>query len=395
MSLKTAALAAPRDFALRMRIFYGSYFLFGGVVLPFFPIWLQSRGMTAVEIANIIAIPSLVRVFLTPVAGVYADRAPSRRFAAISFTLPAAIVFLLAWPVMGFWPILLLTGLAFTAYSLALPPAEALALTGVRRFGFDYGRMRLTGSIAFIAANLGSGALLGLLNGNPEAIFWFILAALVAAAAGSFVLPVTPPEIRALDDAVKPDTRPSWAVLGNAGFLLLMLAAGLIQASHAVLYSFGSIQWRVEGYSDIQIGAFWAIGIVCEVAVFMWSTVALKRVGAYGLVIIGAVAAIVRWTAFPFEPTFLLAFVMQSLHGLTFGATYVGTQHLIARLVPEKLTASAQGIFAMMGGILMAAATSVAGPIYNSYGVDGFLFMVPVAVAGLLILLGIHRYARS
>ena len=395
MSLKTAVTAAPRDFALRMRIFYGGYFLFGGVVLPFFPIWLQSRGMTAVEIANIIAIPSLVRVFLTPVAGMYADRAPSRRFATISFTLPAALIFLLAWPAMGFWPILLITGLAFTAYSLALPPAEALALTGVRRFGFDYGRMRLTGSIAFITANLGSGALLGFLNGNPEAIFWFILAALIAAAGASFVLPVTPPAIRALDDAVKPDTRPSWAVLGNAGFLLLMLAAGLIQASHAVLYSFGSIQWRVEGFSDIQIGAFWAIGIVCEVAVFMWSTVALNRVGAYGLVVIGAGAAIVRWTAFPFEPTFLLAFVMQSLHGLTFGATYVGTQHLIARLVPEKLTASAQGIFAMMVGVLMAAATSVAGPIYNSYGVDGFLFMVPVAVAGLLILLGIHRYARA
>ena len=395
MSLKTAVAAAPRHFALRMRGFYGGYFLFGGVVLPFFPIWLQARGLTAIEIANVIAIPSLARVFLTPVAGVYADRAPSRRFAAITFTVPAAIIFLLAWPATGFLPILLLTGLAFTAYSLALPPAEALALTGVRRYGFDYGRMRLTGSVAFITANLGSGALLGFLHGNPEAIFWFILVALVASAAVSFALPVTPPAVRALDDAVKPDTRPSWTVLGNAGFLLLMLASGLVQASHAVLYSFGSIQWRMDGFSDVQIGAFWAIGIVCEVSVFMWSTVALKRFGAHGLIIIGAIAAIVRWTAFPFEPTFLLAFVMQSLHGLTFGATYVGTQHLIARLVPEKLTASAQGIFAMIGGILMAAATSVAGPIYSVYGVDGFLFMVPVAATGLVILIGIRRYATA
>ena len=44
--------AAPPDFVLRMWIFFAGYFIFGGVTLPFFPVWLQARGLTDIEIAH-------------------------------------------------------------------------------------------------------------------------------------------------------------------------------------------------------------------------------------------------------------------------------------------------------------------------------------------------------
>lgn len=387
--------AAPPNFVLRMWVFFAGYFIFGGIALPFFPVWLQARGLSEVEIAQVIAIPTLVRVFLTPLAGIYADRAPNRRFAAITFTLPAVFIFLFAWPAASFWPLLITTGLSFTIWGLALPPAEALALTGVRRFNLDYGRMRMGGSVAFITANLGSGALLGLFN--TDAVFFFILFALVSSAAVSFILPVTPKDVRALDDAEKPDTRPSREVLGDKAFLTLLVAVGLIQASHSMLYSFGSIEWHALGYSGLEIGAFWAFSLACEIALFIFARPLVGRFGAYGLLLIGAGATIARWVFFPFVPGLGFAgfAILQSLHGLTFGATYLGTQQTIARLIPERMTASAQGIFAMVAGILMAAATSISGPIYHSFGIDGFLFMVPVAATGLAMLIGVRRYARG
>ena len=97
MTAKPASVAAPPYFALRMWAFFAGYFVFGGVAVPFFPVWLQSRGLSEVEIANCVAIPALIRVLLTPLAGLYADRAPNRRFAAITFTFPAMLIFLLAW----------------------------------------------------------------------------------------------------------------------------------------------------------------------------------------------------------------------------------------------------------------------------------------------------------
>lgn len=391
----TAAPAAPPYYVQRMWLFFAGYFLFGGVTLPFFPVWLEGRGLSDVEIAQVIAIPWFVRVFLTPFAGMYADRAPNRRFAVISFTLPAAIVFLFAWPATGFWPLLVTTGLAFTIWGLALPPAEALALTGVRRFGLDYGRMRMGGSVSFIAANLAAGALLGWFQ--AEAIYFVILFAMATSVIVSFILPVTPPALRALDDAVRPDRRPSREVLGNVAFIALLAAASLVLASHAMLYSFGSIEWTRLGYSGLDIGAFWAFSLACEITLFAFAKNLLGRMSAYSLLLIGAVATILRWTLFPFVPPLGFAgfALLQCLHGLTFGATYLGTQQMMARLIPDRMTASAQGIFAMAAGGLQAAATSVSGPIYEAFGINGFLLMVPVAVTGLVMLIAIRRYATG
>ncbi|KAB2871243.1 MAG: MFS transporter [Bauldia sp.] len=391
-TVPAAVTAAPPHYASRMRVFFAGYFIFGGVAVPFFPVWLDARGLSDVEIASIVAIPTIVRVLLTPFAGMFADRAPNRRFAAVTFAVPAAVIFLLAWPATTYWPILLFAGAAFAIWGLALPVAEALALTGVRRFGLDYGRMRLGGSVSFILANLAAGGLLGLFN--ADAIFWLMAASLAVSVVVSLGLPVTPPALRAVDDTARPVPRPLRFLLAHPGFLALIVVGGLIQASHAVLYSFGSIYWRELGFGGLEIGAFWAIGIVFEVALFMWSGPMVRLFGPFGLLALGGGAATVRWVVMAESPGFIGFAALQALHGLTFGAVYLGNQHAIARAVPEEVTASAQGLFAMVAGILLAATTALAGPLYQSFGKDAFLFMAPIPVVALAILGVYRRFAR-
>jgi MFS transporter, PPP family, 3-phenylpropionic acid transporter len=390
MSVKPALIAAPPYFALRMWAFFAGYFVFGGVSVPFFPVWLQARGLSEVEIASCVALPALIRVLLTPLAGLFADRAPHRRFAAIAFTLPAMLVFLLAWRAQGYWPILIITGASFTLWALALPVAEALALTGMRRFGLDYGRMRLGGSVAFIVTNLGSGALLSFLD--VGAIFWFIFAALISSTAVAFALPVTPRAVRALDDRTRPTPPHPRKLLAHPAFLTLLVVGGLIQASHAVLYSFGSIHWRALGFSGFDIGIFWATGVACEILVFSQSGAAIRTFGPLGLLALGGLAAILRWAIYSTDPGFLGFAVLQGLHGLTFGATYLGNQHAIARAIPEELTASAQGLLSMISGLLLAGATFLAGPLYQGLGGHAFLVMT-LFPALALVILAVYRSA--
>jgi PPP family 3-phenylpropionic acid transporter len=381
--------AAPPTYAIRIFAFFFGYFVIGGVAVPFYPVWLDARGLTENEIANCIAIPMIVRVLLTPLAGIFADRAPNRRFAACVFLVISALIFATAWPADGYWALLITTGGAFVLWGLALPVAEALALTGVRRFGLDYGRMRLSGSIAFILANLGSGAVLGLVDN--EAIFWLLLGALVISSVVAFLLPVTPRAIRALDDAEKPEQPSAWSVLAHPGFLALMLVGGLTQASHGVMYSFGSIYWQTVGFDAVQIGALWAIGVICEILLFAWSGAAIRAFGPFGLLALGTIAAVGRWLIFPVGLGFAGFMVLQVLHGLTFGATYLGTQHAIAQAIPEEMTASAQGIFLMISGLLLALTTIAAGPLYAGYGVDAFYFMVVPPLLALATLAA-YRY---
>ena len=169
MQAQSPVTAAPPYYSLRIVLFIGGYFLFGGVALPFFPVWLEARGLTDTEIASCIAIPLAFRVFLTPLAGIFADRAPNRRYVVRVFMVASVVIFFFAWPATSYWPLLISAGAAMILWHLALPVGEALALTGVRRFGLDYGRMRFAGSLSFILANLGAGAILGFVV--PEAIW--------------------------------------------------------------------------------------------------------------------------------------------------------------------------------------------------------------------------------
>ena len=385
MQIPPAAAAAPPLFALRIALFFGGYFVVGGVALPFYPVWLAERGLTDSEIASCIAVPMALRVFLTPLAGIFADMGPNRRFAVRLFLVAAVAVFLCAWPAMSYWPLLITTGSAMILWRLSLPIVEALALTGVRSFGLDFGRMRFAGSITFILTNLGAGAVLSVVR--PEMIFWLLAVGLVATMITAFTLPVTPSAVRAADDASRVETRSAREVLGDPALLALLAAGGLIQASHGVVYSFGSLYWQGLGFSGAAIGALWAIGVICEVVLFLWSGAVVRATGDVWLIVIGALGALLRWSLLPFDFGFAGFLLVQSLHGLSFGATYLGTQHAIARIVPEEMTASAQGVYAMMTGILMAGITALAGPLYGTFGGDAFAAMVvPVVLAlGLLV----------
>ena len=52
-------------------------------------------------------------------------------------------------------------------------------------------------------------------------------------------------------------------------FLLFVAGAGLIVASHGLLYGFASIYWKAVGISDSAIGLLWAWSVGAEVAIFM------------------------------------------------------------------------------------------------------------------------------
>ena len=70
--------AAPQfstdRFALKLGLFYAAYFFFGGVQLPFFPLWLEARGLDARTIGMVIAVPTLMRIVATPIITHAADR---------------------------------------------------------------------------------------------------------------------------------------------------------------------------------------------------------------------------------------------------------------------------------------------------------------------------------
>src|SRR5690606_24188114 len=142
-------------------LLYAALFFVIGAWLPYFPVWLNWRGLRADEIAVLLAAPLFTRILFIPVISFIADRVGDRRFILIVLSWGALLAFLLLWHVQGFWQMFLAMLLLAANWNAIMPLTETVAMTGARAGALDYGRVRLWGSLSFIVAALGSGLIVG------------------------------------------------------------------------------------------------------------------------------------------------------------------------------------------------------------------------------------------
>src|SRR5215472_8525521 len=346
-------------FALRLSVFYGAFFFYAGLSMPFMPAWLAARGLDTREIGIVLATPLVARVVVAAVASVAG-------FALVGLGT-------------GFGAILATYALAATVAAPVLPLADALALRGLKMQMRSYGSVRLWGSVTFIVANLGGGALLARLGAGE--VIWAVVAALALTAAAALALGRLAPE--APEPA--PEQRRDPSLWRSPAFVAVVLGASLIQASHAVLQGFATLQWSARGIGGTAIGALWALAVVIEVGLFAASGRIVPRVGASGMILLGGLGGVVRWTAMAFDPPAAVLPLLQGLHALTFGATHLGTMHFLAQAVPSGRGATAQGDFAAVQGIVFAAAMGAAGVLVAGYGTFAYLAMAVASAAGGLL----------
>jgi len=389
--------AERRAVGVRLSVLFAAIFFVTGNVLPYLPVWLAWRDLSAPEIAIISAGPLFVRVLVTPAIAFAADRVGDHRRFLILLAWSAVASQVVLAHMRGFFPILLTSLLLAVAWSSIMPLAEAIAIRGMNAVGLDYGRMRLWGSISFTAAALAGGWVVE--RASPQALFYLLIAGTMVLAGAAHAL--AKPTAAELSQRVRHDRRHLGArhlaaLLASPTFLLFLLAAGAIQAAHAAFYTFGTLHWRAQGLSTLVAGQLWTVGVAAEIFVFAYSAVLLRRVGPISILILAGLAAVARWGAMAFDPAVWLLFALQSLHGLTFGAAHVGAIHFLARFVPQAQGGTAQAVYASAtSGILLGGATLLAGPLYAAWGGRAYFAMAGLAAVGVLAALGLERLPHT
>ena len=129
----------------------------------------------------------------------------------------------------------------------------------------------------------------------------------------------------------------------------------------------------------------WGVGVGAEI-VFLWFMEPWRRrIGPERLVVLGGVGAVVRWTCMAASPPLWLLFALQSLHALSFTATFMGSLQLMERLAPARSATSAQTLNSVLsGGVLIGLATMAAGRLFDAIGPLTYLAMGLIAAAGLV-----------
>ena len=373
-------------FALKLGLFYAAYFLFGGIQLPFFPLWLEAKGLDPGTIGLVIAVPMIARILAVPVITRAADRRRALKATLVIITAAGTLAMAVVGLAEGAIAILVAFTVAAVAFSPALSLSDAYALNGLGARGRAYGPVRLWGSVAFIAANVGAGYLIGVIA--PVHLIWLIVAALIVTTFAAINLDSLNAAVAPASEA-PPSPRLLWS---NPAFLAVAAAAALTQGSHALFYGFSTLEWRAAGISGTAIGALWGLGVLAEIVLFAFS--ARLAIGPAMLLMIGAAGAVLRWGVMAFDPPTAALPALQLLHAASFGAAHLGAMGFLARAVPRELAATAQGLVATASGIVMAAATGLSGLIYAASGSLAYLVMAAMALAGLACAFTAHRLLR-
>jgi PPP family 3-phenylpropionic acid transporter len=374
---------APPHFRLRTALSYCAPLLVNGIALPFFPVWLAGLNFNDREIGLILAVPMVVRVLVAPIVAMFADRMEERAnvlFWSGALSLLTAIA--LYWT-SDFWSVLLVYGIQGATYAPYVPVVESIAISGVRRWGFDYGSMRVWGSIAFIFSTLIGGQMIGRWGGTmvlPTMVGGFVLTMMMA-----FFCPRIGPT-RRRNQPINLQA-PTSGGLRSPQLLITMIGVSVQQSSHAVMYTFASIYWRKLGFSGTEIAVLWSIGVTAEVMVFFMSKMLSRRFSAWTLIFFGSTMCIVRWILFPINLGFLGYFVLQCFHSCTYACVHTGIQRRIVASVQESQEASAQGAYFFYNGMFLGLMTLASGYLYTWLGLSSYYIMAGIAAFGLAMVI--------
>src|SRR4051812_41932738 len=143
--------------SFRLGAFYFLFFVTAGLVVAYVPPYLAARGLSASEIAWVLAAPQLARVLAPGAWGALADRTGALRAIVVFGCIANVLCFALLPAMPGFVPMVALMGITSLGAAAALPLVEAITLSALAGEPGRYGPIRLWGSIGFMAAVMAGG----------------------------------------------------------------------------------------------------------------------------------------------------------------------------------------------------------------------------------------------
>lgn len=369
---------------------YTSVYIYLGVMTPFWAIWLSYKGLSPSEIGTIIAIPYLIKLVVAPIISQASDKRQEYRRPLIMCVVSSVMFTGCYFIADGYWQLLLVTILVNLTLPAVMPLMETITVAQSSKHDLLYGRIRSFGSVSFIVAAVVLGWFLK--NTEEESIILgFVFASLVLLLLTSLLLP----HGNKIEGTLSATTRisPIKAMLRNADFLWFLVVVGLIQASHGVYYSMGSIYWQEGGLGEDIIGMLWAVGVIAEILFFVFCGNLIRKFPVSVIFAVIGIFGTLRWLVLSLTMSLPMIVLVQILHALTFGASHLVAIHYIGRNVSDEYAGTAQSLYSSLPlGLVMGVSTYTGGIIYEYRAGGAYVVMSGMCFMAFLIsLLRIRR----
>ncbi|MBZ0105395.1 MAG: MFS transporter [Sulfuricella denitrificans] len=364
----------------RLSGFYFFYFAFVGAISPFWGLYLKSLEFSAFQIGILMSLLQVMRIFAPNIWGWAADRNGKR----VAIVQVAAMLSLVSYIGVFFgtsflWLFIVMSLLSFF-WSASLPLVEATTLSHLGERTEKYGRIRLWGSVGFIFSVVVLGYVLDFVP--IRFLLWAILGMMI----GLVLLARHIPE--AMASAHHTDSVPAWQVIKQPVVLAFFAASFFNAAAHGPYYTFYSIYLVDHGYSKSSVGWLWALGVICEILVFLWMPRLMRRFSLRQILLTSFALGVLRFLFIAWGIGSVgIVLLAQVLHAGTFGSAQAATIEVIHRLFRGRHQAKGQAL----SNSLSFGAGGTLGGLYAGYAWDALgpqiTFTIAAACAGIAFLL--------
>lgn len=360
----------------RLAGFYFFYFSVLGALVPYWGLYLQSVGFSPVDIGSLTAIFMISRIVAPNVWAYIADHREDRMRVVRIAAFLTVVLFAGVFAGTGFW------WLAFVmlAYSFfwnaSLPLIEVQVMHHTRHKPGAYGRVRLWGSLGFIASVVALGPIIDL--AGP----WWILPSLTLLMVGIWLYSLTLPESELAGHLEHPG--PFLKVVMRPEIMAFLFACLLMQVSHGPYYTFYSIYLEGHGYSKTVIGLLWAYAVAAEIGVFLIMPRILGRYGIRAVLLTSFLLAAGRWLLIGYFPDQLwLLIVAQTLHAASFGTFHAAGMQTVYRFFVGRHQHRGQAVYSTVAfGLGGAIGSYYSGHTWEMLG-PGLTFAIAAVAATL------------
>lgn len=331
--------ASPSHFAL----FYTLYFALLGCIAPFWGLYLQHLEFSAKDIGLLMGIFGIVRILAPNIWAAQSQHFRSTlqmiRLAGLLTVLSFSLIFL-ATDLL--WVALIMIAYGFF-WAAILPQYEALCMQSLGNHVDRYSRVRLWGSIGFVAAVAMLGAVFDRWGIILLPMIMWLLMLLISI--NSWL--------------VSQDKRPKQHQPVVTSFISLLTSKAvigfivvniLLQISFGPYYTFFSIFLQEAGYSTTMTGVFWAIGVIAEVILFWQFGRIMHLMSWRSWVVWSLILTGVRWTLTGYLLHSVWALILlQTLHAFSFAAMHAVSMRYIQILFPADTQVRGQALYSSVG----------------------------------------------
>lgn len=376
--------------AYKISAVYGGLFIFIGIFLPFWALWLSLIGLSPVEISILIGFPSIFKVFLSPYVGQLCDKWGQIRRPLLVILILSIVSFCFYFTTTSFFGLALVTLVFSLIYYSSMPLVESYAVRSCDQNNLNYGKIRSVGSIVFILISIAFGYYLD--RFGYDDFLYYMLGALVITFFAVFMLPHDHIKLQDEQEDEGESRSPLKRLLTNKNFIAFLVVQSLIHMSHGFIYVMGSYHWQAQGIDKFMIGILWSVGIFTEILIFM---VGGKIIAAYRpmhlLSIIAAFGAL-RWLVIGMTSSVPILIAVQTLHGLTYGATHLVAMYFLSSRVPRSLFTSAQSLYSSVPmGLALGGMMLFSGTLYDYFQGYAYFFMAFLCLIAIVVARNVRR----